>query len=143
MPHDELSAAVVCDDADGELVDPESMLDRELLMLVRVGVKTLEKLERSSLIAEFLRLLTGSTGLSVFLVAEVFGLVSSTGEGVLSVSWDGPRWKDDSVSRMLLLLLVVEGVMGVGVGPGSWPNFGNSNWKLTSLMLLITGLPKT
>lgn len=27
-------------------------------------------------------------------------------------------------------------------GPGSWPNLGNSNWKLTSLRLLMAALPK-
>ncbi len=29
-----------------------------------------------------------------------------------------------------------------GAGPGSVPNLGNSNWKLTSLMLLMAALPK-
>lgn len=48
----------------------------------------------------------------------------------------------------MLLRLISDGVevlaevLSAAGGPGRTPNFGNSNWKLTSLMLLFSGRPK-
>lgn len=122
VPHDELGAVLVLEEAEGELVAPESRLDLDvftMLLLVRGGVKAFDILDRSSaVLARPTRDVSrGLTWLLVTALAVEVDL-SKAGGDVVSIV-DG-RYVEAAMLAAVVAAVDVE-------GPGSCPNLGNSN----------------
>ena len=134
VPHEELGPTFELDEADGELVDmgprlywTESRLPPrdafETVLAVSGGLKIPDRLASSS----FLFKTPGLSALELpglLLLLWLDGLMAAGSEKM-----GGEREID--VERGNL-----------GGGPGSMPNLGNSNWKLTSDRLLMADCPK-